>query len=59
MKDRYQIDCYEPADDNWKRTKRFTDYNEAVYFQADLMIDHEGPERLVTRITDRKTGESF
>ena len=59
MKDRYQVDRYEPADDVWNRTKRFTDYNEAVFFQADMRIGHEGPGRLVTRITDRKTGESL
>ena len=59
MKDRYQVDRHEPADDVWRRVGRFDDFNQAVYFQADLTIDHEAPDRLRTRILDRKTGDSL
>lgn len=54
---RYDVEQSDEASGVWKRAGRFPTVNDAVNFQADLAIDHEGPGRLRTRIVDNETCE--
>ena len=54
---RYDVERLVEPSGIWKRAGQFPTFFGAVNFQADLAIDHEGPERLRTRIVDGETGE--